>query len=74
MGCRVFINIDFHLVFHILNLYAHTNTSNYGTRKDFLFCFPLQVADVLKLAKILNSKKFWILIKNLFRYENYGEK
>ena len=52
MGCRVFINIDFHLVFHIINLYAHTNTSNYGTRKDFLFCFPLQVADVLKLAKI----------------------
>ena len=52
IGCRDFINFKYHLAFHIINLYAHTNTSNYGTRKDFLFCFPLQLADVLKLAKI----------------------
>ena len=71
---RDFIDIDFHLVFQITNLYAHTNTSNYGTRKDFLFCFQLRVADVLKIAKNRNSKKFWILIKNLIRYESHGEK
>ena len=58
----------------MVNLYGHTNTSNYGTRKDFLFYLPLSVADGLKRVKTQNGKKFWILIKNLFRYENYGEK
>ena len=52
MEFQGFIDFELHLDLRVINLYAHTNTSNYGTRKDFLFCFPLQLANVLKLAKI----------------------
>ena len=45
-------NIAFHLDFHTINLHAHTNTSNNRTRKDFLFYFPLLLADDFKLVKI----------------------
>ena len=48
MVYRNFINIEFHLDFRRINLYGHTNTSNYETRKDFLFYFLLQVVDGLE--------------------------